>query len=392
MIDLSKICAKLHDKKRKFSGKVAARGLKDLRYAKAKKYKLKKAFKHMEFGDAEPAFLQKTYIYRKGQIFENENEVNHLQPEFSNSIECEEQIFENGNEAHQQHAHPDHLQNGSLSGSLMIQKVPMNFINTCAFDALFEIISSAYSNFASVRAFMDQHINANEFCDAVINFESSSSFDNLYLERAFMLQPHSRILRENVFDCQINIANLAEKLLPQPPSTLIKKMNKCLVCARETKKSEFAWLRSVRAFANRLVTSQHFTRRTKLQARTPLLHGHDTTNHRCAHSFQMNYSTSADTPLLREQLTSTAATQLLHKVPPNDVQGQTLPLSTAFYSFSHVCTLSRSNCESLISRKNKTSAVSRWHYDYRPAKCFLPKCAKSCAARARLAKDYRISS
>ncbi|CAB0042833.1 unnamed protein product [Trichogramma brassicae] len=88
-----------------------------------------------------------------------------------------------------------------------------------------------------------------------------------------------------------------------------------------------------------------------------LLHRHDTTIHRCTHSFYHsqlplthsfhvnNYFTSADTQLLREQLTSTAATQLLreqltstaatqllHKLPPNDVQGQTLPLSTAFYS------------------------------------------------------------
>ncbi|CAB0039098.1 unnamed protein product, partial [Trichogramma brassicae] len=51
---------------------------------------------------------------------------------------------------------------------------------------------------------------------------------------------------------------------------------------------------------NRLVTSQPFNRRTELQARTQLLHGHDTTFHRC-HTASLTH------------LNSTAATQLLHE-------------------------------------------------------------------------------
>ncbi|CAB0040714.1 unnamed protein product [Trichogramma brassicae] len=91
--------------------------------------------------------------------------------------------------------------------------------------------------------------------------------------------------------------------------------------------SEFAWLPSVRAFVNRLVTPQHFTRRTELQACTQLLHGHDTMIRRCAHSFQTNYSTSADTQLLHGQLLSTAATQLPRTT--------THPMPHSFHPKSH---------------------------------------------------------
>ncbi|CAB0038309.1 unnamed protein product, partial [Trichogramma brassicae] len=71
-------------------------------------------------------------------------------------------------------------------------------------------------------------------------------------------------------------------------------------------------------------------RRTELQARTPLLHTDTTlTNRRCAQQ----------PPFFASPQITTQAT---------DVQWpKTLPLSTAFYSFPHICTLSRSDCESV---------------------------------------------
>lgn len=56
-----------HKRKRKFAGKVAAKGRKELKYVKAKYYRLKKSKEYLSYGDVEAPILQTTINYRKNR-------------------------------------------------------------------------------------------------------------------------------------------------------------------------------------------------------------------------------------------------------------------------------------------------------------------------------------
>ncbi|XP_031781855.1 uncharacterized protein LOC116416733 [Nasonia vitripennis] len=114
----------------------------------------------------------------------------------------------------------------------------LKFINTCAFDSLFEISVNMYLQSSSIRTMftrLDTTSSIN-FASAILNYIKNFDLDQLYQDRATILLP---LFKEviAVVNCRVNVNNLFKALFESYNTYTIRHSN--CYCGHSEQKSLF---------------------------------------------------------------------------------------------------------------------------------------------------------
>ena len=131
----------------------------------------------------------------------------------------------------------------NINGGLM----NIRFCNTCPFDSIFEILTTAYAKSHFLKIAIDQHKEANKIgiFNAVIDyFMNNFSLEIAYHHRANIEYPMYKYAEKsynNVIDCRDNFVNVFERFMHPLPS--ITRVLQCTLC--NYRKTTFYYSKSI---------------------------------------------------------------------------------------------------------------------------------------------------
>lgn len=126
------------------------------------------------------------------------------------------------------------LKNGnSMKEQVRIQNKVITILNTCAFDAVSEVVSSAYAQFVNFRNFIDAARDKNPYFNFISDYSNKNRSPdvNVYANRADILS-ECYTIDNGIINCYGNAQELVEKIFPSGENAFLKKIGFC--CQQQT--------------------------------------------------------------------------------------------------------------------------------------------------------------
>lgn len=119
------------------------------------------------------------------------------------------------------------IQNGSLLPPIKIGTTKLQALSTCPFDALTELLATAYADSIVYKQTIDEKYKDLIFFQIMQNYATNGVSNAFYFERLYYLLTHFDT-DKSVVDCACNISTFIAKILIEAPS--VKEKNSCVQC------------------------------------------------------------------------------------------------------------------------------------------------------------------
>lgn len=117
---------------------------------------------------------------------------------------------------------------------IKIGTTKLQTLSTCPFDALIELLATAYADFSVYKQIVDEKYKDLTFFQIMLNYVTNGVSNALYFERlSYLLTLFDA--DKSVVDCTCNISTLITKVLIEAPS--IKEKISCAECHHEETKN-----------------------------------------------------------------------------------------------------------------------------------------------------------